>query len=130
VALTTEGNEPLEADPLLFRQALSNVVSNALRHTPRGGKVTVSVKRPDPEWVAVEVRDTGSGIDPAHLPKVFDRFYRSDHSRSQFSGGAGLGLPIVKSIMQLHRGEAEIRSEPVKGTTVILKFPFPPPTAT
>jgi signal transduction histidine kinase len=71
----------------------------------------------------VEVSDTGKGIPPDQVSRIFERFYRVDPSRSPSSGGAGLGLSIVKSIMDLHSGTVEIKSEPSKGTTVTLLFP-------
>lgn len=124
VEVTCQGNALLNVDPILFRRAVSNLLSNALQYTPRGGKVTLSVKQTDDECVEVSVSDTGSGIDPEHLPKIFDRFYRADRARSQHPQGAGLGLAIVKSIMDLHGGTVAIKSEPDKGTTVTLRFPY------
>ena len=125
IEVRCEGNGILNADPLLFRQALSNLLSNALQFTPAGGKVVLSIKQTEDEAVEVTVKDTGFGIAPEHLPKVFDRFYRVDPSRSSKISGAGLGLAIVKSIMDLHGGTVSIKSEPNQGTTVILSFPQP-----
>ena len=73
--------------------------------------------------------DTGSGIEPKHLPRIFDRFYRADESRSQYPHGSGLGLAIVRSIMTLHGGEVTITSTLGKGTTVRLRFPAAAPSA-
>jgi two-component system heavy metal sensor histidine kinase CusS len=123
IEVTCQGNALLNADPILFRRAVSNLLSNALQHTPRGGKVTLSVKQTGDEYVEVSVSDTGSGIDPEHLPRIFDRFYRADRARSQHPQGAGLGLAIVKSIMDLHGGTVTIESKPNEGTIVILRFP-------
>lgn len=125
IGIACEGDASLSADPILFRRALSNLLSNALQYTPRGGKITVSVKSVEDRGVEVRVKDTGSGIAPEHLPKIFDRFYRADSARSPFPQGFGLGLAIVKSIMDLHGGAVAIQSEPSKGTTVTLTFPLP-----
>jgi len=123
VEIVCRGTGDVSADPALFRQAVSNLLSNALQYTPRGGRVTMSVAQPDHQWVEVAVSDTGSGIEPKHLPRIFDRFYRADESRSRYAHGSGLGLAIVKSIMSLHGGEAAIDSAVGKGTTVRLRFP-------
>jgi two-component system heavy metal sensor histidine kinase CusS len=121
-SLDAEGeNGAMRGDPALFRRALSNVISNALKCTPRGGTITVSIKAQNEETLKISVSDTGCGISPEHLEKVFDRFYRVDTSRN--SQGSGLGLAIVKSIMQLHGGSVAIESQPNEGTTVTLSFP-------
>ena len=121
VAATGEGK--LNADPLLFRQALGNLLSNALQYTPRGGKVLISAAPPSDGWIDISVTDTGVGIGPEHLPRIFDRFYRADRSRSQHPQGFGLGLAIVKSILTLHGGTVGITSKPGTGTTITLRFP-------
>ena len=123
VEITCHGDGTVHADPVLFRQAVSNVLSNALRYTPGAGKIAISVDRPDSQWVSVSVADAGVGIDPEHLPKIFDRFYRVDRSRSRHPQGTGLGLAIVKSIMSLHGGTATLTSTLGKGTMVTLRFP-------
>jgi two-component system heavy metal sensor histidine kinase CusS len=122
IEVTCQGNALLKADPILFRRGLSNLLSNALQYTPRGGKIKISVKLSDDQCVEVIVSDTGSGIEPEHLPKIFDRFYRVDSARSQYPQGTGLGLAIVKSIMDLHSGTVSIQSQIAKGTTVTLRF--------
>ena len=111
-------------DPDALRQVLSNLYDNALRHTPRGGTITVWAA-PAGEGVAVEVRDTGSGIGPAHLPRIFERFYRADPARSRDQGGTGLGLSIVKHLVEAHGGRVDAESAPGKGTTI--RFVLPPP---
>jgi two-component system heavy metal sensor histidine kinase CusS len=121
VACTGEGW--LNADPLLFRQALGNLLSNALHYTPRDGKVLISVAHPSEGWMDISVTDTGTGIGSEHLPRIFDRFYRADRSRSQHPQGLGLGLAIVKSIVTLHGGTVAIKSATGAGTTVVLKLP-------
>jgi two-component system, OmpR family, heavy metal sensor histidine kinase CusS len=123
VTVACAGEGRLNADPLLFRQALGNLLSNALHYTPRGGKVLISVAPPSDGWMDVGVTDTGAGIDPEHLPRIFDRFYRADRSRTQNPQGIGLGLAIVKSILALHGGTVAIKSTPGAGTTIVLRFP-------
>jgi len=88
-------------------QVLNNLVSNALRYSTQGGKITIRAARyPSPgNAIEVSVTDTGPGIDPAALPYVFDRFYRADPSRSRNSGGSGLGLAIVKQLVEAHGGK-------------------------
>ena len=121
VAITCGGEATIAADLLLFNRALSNLVENALRHTPAGGAIAIALAA-DPETTEVAVRDTGAGIAREHLPHVFDRFYRADPSRSV--EGTGLGLALVKSIVELHGGTVAIASEVERGTTVTLKFPL------
>jgi two-component system, OmpR family, heavy metal sensor histidine kinase CusS len=123
VAVRCEGYAVVHADSILFRRAVSNLLSNALHYTPRGGTVTLSVIQAEDHTTIVRVRDTGVGIAPHHLPKIFDRFYRVDPARSQRHPGMGLGLAIVKSIMDLHGGTVMVQSVPHHGTTIALKFP-------
>jgi two-component system heavy metal sensor histidine kinase CusS len=114
------GEGQIFADPALFNRAVGNLIDNALRFTTDGGNIHISIGARDGR-TEVFVRDTGSGIAPEHLPHVFDRFYRGDPSRS--SAGTGLGLALVKSIVDLHGGSATIESELGRGTTVTLTFP-------
>jgi len=118
-----EGEAALVADPTLFRRAVTNLVSNALDHTPGGGKIRVAIGE-RPEGVVVSVEDTGRGIPAEHLARVKDRFYRVDPARSA-GGGAGLGLSLVQAIMDLHGGTLELASAPGQGTTATLTFPTP-----
>src|SRR6266498_274898 len=120
VAINCTGEGEIYGDPVLFGRAVSKLVDNALRFTPDGGtiQISITVKAARSE---VTVSDNGCGIAPEHLPRVFDRFYRADSSRS--SDGAGLGLALVKSIVDLHGGSAKIESEVNRGTTVTLTFP-------
>lgn len=120
ITLTCTGAAELNADPVLFRRAVSNLLENALRFTPDAGKIDVAIVERDGH-VKVTVQDNGSGIAPQHLPRVFDRFYRADAARSPH--GSGLGLALVKSIADLHGGSAQIESQPARGTTVTLMFP-------
>lgn len=109
-------------DRSLMLRAVSNLVSNAIAHTPAGGRVTLTAKD-EGAAIRIEVSDTGSGIPREALPRVFDRFFRVDPSRSKSSGGTGLGLAIVQSIMTLHGGSTEITSELSRGTCVRLCIP-------
>jgi two-component system, OmpR family, heavy metal sensor histidine kinase CusS len=109
-------------DRSLFQRAVGNLVENSLKHTPAGGSILLRSYNGDGN-VHVEVCDTGKGIPQDQVSKVFDRFYRVDPSRTPSSGGAGLGLSIVKSIMSLHAGTVEIKSQEERGTTVLLSFP-------
>jgi two-component system heavy metal sensor histidine kinase CusS len=119
-----DGTEPLNAelDRSLMLRAVSNLVSNAIAHTPPGGTVTMAASNDDAA-IQIEVSDTGEGIPAEALPRVFDRFFRVDPSRSQASGGTGLGLAIVQSILALHGGSAEIASKLGHGTRVTLRIP-------
>jgi two-component system, OmpR family, heavy metal sensor histidine kinase CusS len=116
------GDANFSADELLFGRALSNLVENAAHHTAPGGTIEIAIADRG-ERSEISVTDNGAGIAAEHLPRVFDRFYRVDSSRS--SEGVGLGLALVKSIMDLHGGFAAIESEPGRGTTVKLIFPRP-----
>jgi two-component system heavy metal sensor histidine kinase CusS len=127
VAIKCKGQGEIYGDPVLFGRAVSNLVDNALRFTRDGGAIEISI-RVQPAHSEIVVSDNGCGIAPEHLPRVFDRFYRADSSRS--SDGAGLGLALVKSIVDLHRGSAKIESELNRGTTVVLTFPNKSPAET
>lgn len=123
IALGTEveaGLPAVDADPLRVREVLANVIGNALRHTPRGGSVTVAVASASP-GLAISVRDTGSGIEPEVLPHIFERF-----ARSKGSPGAGLGLAIAKSIVTAHGGEITATSESGRGTEIRITLPAAP----
>ncbi len=112
----------VDADPLRVAQVLRNLVSNALEFTPPGGEIAVSVAS-DGKDVRVEVRDTGPGIAPEHVPFVFERFYRVDPSRSRSTGGAGLGLTIVKNLVEAHGGRVWVQSTPGVGSTFGFSLP-------
>ena len=127
VTVTYRGEGSVYADPLLFGRAVSNLVENALRHTPPGGTIVISIEEHANDSI-VRIKDTGCGIAPEHVARVFDRLYRVDQARS--SRGAGLGLALVKSITELHGGSAEIESEVAKGTMVSLSFPCKPVATT
>jgi two-component system, OmpR family, heavy metal sensor histidine kinase CusS len=121
IALSRQGNADLYADATLVRRAVSNLVANALQHTAAGGQIRLSVMQSDGS-VEIRVQDTGCGIGPEHLPRIFNRFYRADPARRSEQGGVGLGLAIVKSIMDLHGGSVSAESQPGAGTTITLRF--------
>lgn len=123
VAITCDGDAEIFADPVLFNRAIGNLIDNALRFTPDKGRIEIAIRKVD-DKAEISVSDNGSGIAPEHLPRVFDRFYRADPSRS--AAGTGLGLSLVKSIVDLHGGYVSIKSESGRGTTVILTFPNKP----
>lgn len=100
----------LSVDPTRIRQAVFNLLSNALRHTPSGGEISVAGKQAK-SMVFLSVKDSGEGLLPDQLAAVFDRFYRADKSRSRETGGTGLGLAIVKAIIELHGGQVKAYSE-------------------
>jgi two-component system heavy metal sensor histidine kinase CusS len=120
VAINCSGQGQISADPTLFERAVGNLVDNALRFTPENGSIQIALAERTNDF-EVAVSDNGSGVAPEHLPRVFDRFYRAEPSRG--SDGAGLGLALVKSIVDLHGGTAKIQSEVGRGTTVSITFP-------
>lgn len=125
VELECVGAARATLDPALFRRALANLLSNALEHTHRGGHVSVRVADAG-ATLQVEVQDNGSGIPAEHLPHVTERFYRVDPARAGNGAGAGLGLSLVNTIVDLHGGSMELSSRPGAGTTVKLVFPPAP----
>ncbi len=128
LTVSVPGGAPvLTADPVRLRQAVGNLVSNALRHTGPGGTVTLRARGSDGgDEVAVEVADTGSGIPADDLPYVFDRFWRAEKSRSRRTGGSGLGLAIVRKLAEGHGGSAEAASTEGEGSVFTLRLPVSP----
>jgi two-component system heavy metal sensor histidine kinase CusS len=120
VRIDFDGDAIITADPVLFERAVSNVVENALNFTPDGGTIAILLSS-DTDHIKVAISDTGCGIAPEHIARVFDRFYQADPSRS--SRGSGLGLALVKSIVELHNGSVAIQSQMNQGTKVTLRFP-------
>lgn len=121
-AATAPDTPAVMADPQRLRQVLVNLVSNALRYTPPGGRIRLAA-RPLSGMVEISVTDTGSGIDPADLPHIFDRFYRGDRSRSRQTGGSGLGLAISRSLVQAHGGTIWAESTPGAGSSFVVQLP-------
>ncbi|MDP9694111.1 UNVERIFIED_ORG: signal transduction histidine kinase [Arthrobacter globiformis] len=124
VSLTTDVPAPLwaHADPLRIGQALDNLVSNAIKYSPDGGKVTVSARRSE-SWVQLKVQDTGMGISEEETSRIFTRFFRTQAARQAAIPGVGLGLSITKTIVERHGGDISCQSKPGAGTTFTLTLP-------
>jgi signal transduction histidine kinase len=118
VALVVQGGGEAQGDRARLAQVLANLLDNALTHTPPGGTVTLEAA-----GRALTVRDTGEGLAPEHLPFVFERFYRADPSRARATGGAGLGLALVRRIVEAHGGTIALESAPGRGTSVRIELP-------
>lgn len=110
------------ADPGKLSQVCYNIIENAIKYTPDGGKISVSLRKNGRDAV-LEIADTGVGIPEEDVPHVFDRFYRVDKARSRDTGGTGLGLSIVQQIVRLHAGSVTVRSKQGEGTTFIVQLP-------
>jgi two-component system heavy metal sensor histidine kinase CusS len=122
LTLTLSGNAQVQGDRLMIQRALSNLLSNAIRHSPAASHISLLVEAYGNQ-VALSVSNPGPGIEAQHLPHLFERFYRVDSSRARTEGGTGLGLAIVQSIMALHQGQADVRSLPGGFTLFRLVFP-------
>jgi signal transduction histidine kinase len=112
----------VEADPDRLQQVLLILIDNAIKHTPAGGRVDVTVRRHGAQ-ASVEVADTGTGISPEHLPRIFDRFYRADKARARAAGGTGLGLAIAKMLVDAHHGHLTLTSTLGVGTQATVTLP-------
>lgn len=124
VRMEVHGSATAVADCLMIQRALSNLVSNALRYTPAGEGIAIRIGRnPADKAASISVSNPGEPIAPAHMPHLFDRFYRIDEKRNRAYQGSGLGLAIVKSIMALHGGAVSVESDQDRGTTFRLTFP-------
>lgn len=122
VALSTSAppNLLIQADRDRLRQALANLVDNAIKYTPRGGRVEITATR-DPEAIAIRVSDTGAGISDQDLPRIFDRLYRGDQSRA--TRGLGLGLSLVRAYIEAQGGTISVTSQPGSGSTFTISLP-------
>jgi signal transduction histidine kinase len=114
--------ETICADRTALEQILLNLAENAVRHTGEGGQITIQTTR-ESDGVALSMADTGSGIPPEHLPRIFERFYRADAGRSRDAGGTGLGLAIVRHLVEAHGGRVRAESQVGVGTTIRILFP-------
>jgi two-component system sensor histidine kinase BaeS len=119
----TAQDEMFEADKDRLMQILSNILNNALKYTPVGKDVTISVQTDKEGFVGFKIQDEGSGMADEDIPHIFERFYRGDKSRDRKTGGVGIGLSIVKALMDAHKGIIKVKSKPNKGTSVTLWFP-------
>jgi two-component system phosphate regulon sensor histidine kinase PhoR len=122
ITLRIESEAGLTGSAEELRSALGNLISNAVRYTPEGGEIEIlwTQRNGMPTFA---VRDTGIGIEPQHVPRLTERFYRVDRSRSRSTGGTGLGLAIVKHVLSRHQAHLEIESEPSRGSTFRAVFP-------
>jgi len=112
----------VKGDEEKLRRAFSNLLDNAIKYNEDGGQIVIRAKREVAETVVI-IENTGPGVPEEDLPKVFDQFYRVEKSRSLGYGGSGLGLPIVKRIVELHKGKVDIESKPGVRTRVIVRLP-------
>lgn len=125
VSVICQGHADLYADPILFRRAVCNLLSNALRHTPKGGQIVLSAEQTEDQGTLVRVSDNGCGIAAKDLPRVCERKYCPDQGTARCADSNGLGLAIVKSIAELHGGTIALQSNRGQGTAVTLRFPKP-----
>ncbi|MFP4081989.1 MAG: ATP-binding protein [Candidatus Aminicenantes bacterium] len=116
-----QGVSPVKGDYFKLEQVFINLIDNAVNYT-ENGKIAISIKKSE-DHVSIQIQDTGMGIPEEHLPRIFERFYVVDKSRSKRLGGTGLGLSIVKHIVLLHNGEVKVKSTPGKGTTFTVLLP-------
>jgi signal transduction histidine kinase len=112
----------LNIDPGRITQVLTNLLDNALRHTPEGGRILLSARKGE-EGVELSIQDSGPGIESEETARIFQRFYRTDSARHRDSGGSGLGLAIAKSIVELHQGQIWAESQPGEGLKIVILFP-------
>lgn len=125
--ITVAGDEELnvKGDRVFLRQALMNIIHNAVKYSPAGGMISVSVRRESQGSICLDVIDNGPGIAPQHAARIFDRFYRADESRSRAAGGAGLGLSIAQWAVRVHGGDISLLTTPGKGCTFQITLPPP-----
>jgi len=125
VTLSMEQVEPLTVpgDYDGLRRVLLNLVDNGIKYTPAGGRVTVSLRR-DPQWASLKITDTGIGLSPEERKNIFERFYRSLEARSRDENGSGLGLCIVRSIVEAHGGKIQLESAPGRGSAFTVLLPL------
>jgi len=113
----------LNIDPGRMTQVLTNIIDNALQHTPEGGQINLSARSVG-DSVELSIKDSGPGIDSEDVNRIFNRFYRTDTSRHRDDGGSGLGLAIAKSLVEMHKGQIWAESEPSQGLTVTIILPI------
>jgi len=123
--LLETSSQIIEGDEDKISQVCINILSNALKYTPAGGSVSIRLDGSD-DWITVVFRDTGIGIEEKDLPNIFERFFRVDRSRNRQTGGSGIGLAIVKSIIDAHHGQIEVKSELGKGSAFTVHLPRNP----
>ena len=124
ILVETEPNlPPMVGDRERIEQVVVNILSNAVKYTPSGGRIRLTAQRAGTNHVRVTVEDNGVGIPADDVPRLFERFYRVDKARSRAAGGTGLGLAIAKEIVEQHEGKIALTSEYGKGTTVTITLP-------
>jgi signal transduction histidine kinase len=116
----------IEGDTHQLERVLFNLVFNAIKFTPADGSVTLSTAR-EQDWIVIRVTDTGIGIDPSHLPRIFERFWQVDASAQRKYQGAGIGLSLVRDLTEAHGGGVSAESTPGKGTSIVVRLPAPAP---
>jgi two-component system heavy metal sensor histidine kinase CusS len=123
IKLYCNGETTIRADVVMFRRMIGNLLSNAINYSTCGGEVVINVNESAEKTVQITITDNGIGIEAEHLPNLFQRFYRVDAARTAYSGGSGLGLSIVKLIVDLHQGTIAITSLLNKGTSILITIP-------
>jgi heavy metal sensor kinase len=123
LVLSGDQSMTIQADPDFLRQALINILHNAIKYSPPRATTSLQVERAASDSIAISVRDSGPGIAPEHASRIFDRFYRVDHGRSREAGGFGLGLAIAQWAVQAHKGEITVESVPGEGSTFRMILP-------
>ena len=122
LACSCQNMRPVHADPKSIEEIFNNLITNAINYSPDGGRVTVTAEGLG-EYMEIKVSDTGVGIDPEELPKIFDKFYRVKHAKTRQVLGTGLGLSIVRGVVESHNGTIDVDSVPNKGTTFRILLP-------
>jgi two-component system sensor histidine kinase BaeS len=123
VTLEEAGKAAVDADPDRLRQVVAALLDNAIRHTQSGGRIQVGARPEAPSQVVISVTDNGPGIDPDDLPHVFERFYQADPSRDRAIGSSGLGLAIVRALVEAHGGRVSVSSDPGAGARFEVRLP-------
>jgi signal transduction histidine kinase len=123
ITISARATGSVQADPDRLRQILLILFDNALRHTPAGGRIQLTAE-PEGRMVRLTLQDSGRGIEPEHLPHIFERFYRADPARSREHGNAGLGLSIAKGLVEAMGGQIGVTSRPQQGSSFWLTLPL------
>jgi signal transduction histidine kinase len=124
IVSAAESTVMASVDPVILRLALVNLVDNAIRYSPAGGRIDLQVRNGGRD-ATIDVRDQGPGVSPMHQQRIFERFYRVDDARSRQDGGAGLGLAIARWAVEVHDGRLEIISEPGAGSVFRIRLSLP-----
>jgi heavy metal sensor kinase len=126
IMISGDHSARVNADPIFLRQALVNIIHNAVKFSPSGGIIGIAIQRDNPAQVRIEIADNGPGISPEHAEHVFDRFYRVDESRSRDAGGAGLGLSIAQWAVRVQGGRIQVKTAPGEGCVFQIFLPAAP----